>query len=143
MAGNLGADGVQEAARELEAGLKDKRDGDEALIERFQAELRPLVDSISEAGIGTESEQASQPGHGSLSRDQALEKIDELLAHLKHRKPKPAKETQEYLQDFKWTSAQRADLHEVARALGKYRFADARPIVEKLRVSLQGTDSSA
>ncbi len=58
------------------------------------------------------------------------------MSHLDSRKPDPATEALESLQDFNWTSSQRVELHQIGQALSKYRFADTRSMVEKLEIAI-------
>ncbi len=56
--------------------------------------------------------------------------LEELLPHLKARKPKPCKEAMSKIKDLKWPSEFSTDIADLDRLIKKYKFKEALPLAD-------------
>jgi len=64
--------------------------------------------------------------------------LEELLPHLKTRKPKPCKEAMARIKDLKWPSEFSIEIADLDRLIKKYKFKEALPLAEALQNRLKG-----
>jgi len=70
--------------------------------------------------------------------DELAAALEELLPHLKTRKPRPCKEVMAKIKDLKWPSEFSMEIADLDRLIKKYKFKDALPLAEALKSKLEG-----
>jgi two-component system, sensor histidine kinase and response regulator len=138
VAGNVGAGPLQETASELEHSIKDgKAASYDETISAFGKVLKDIVAALEVLG-GEEKETADSEKAGPEATPVELAAaLEELLPHLKTRKPKPCKEAMKKIKDLKWPSEFGAEIADLERLIKKYKFKDALPLAEALQVRLK------
>lgn len=134
VAGNLGAKALQEAAQGVESGLEDNGPVDDAL-ERFAEEMNAVLDSLAtlreEAGLA-----CPLPRKASSPMD-LIEAMEEIIPHLKKRKPKLSKQGMKKVNALGWPASLKENVEDLGRFVNKYKFKKALPlageILEKLK----------
>ncbi|MCG8614894.1 MAG: response regulator [Desulfobacterales bacterium] len=138
LAGTIGAEDLQTAAGALEAKLTSDKEGVEVptLLNEFKTALRKTLDVLApvarESASETKAEAAAQG-----DETQLLAFLKELEPHVKKRKPKPAKAVLAEMNTYQWPDRYRPKIAEIKKLTGKYKFKDARPLVEALVSELE------
>ena len=137
VAGNVGAGKLQEAAAELEHAIKDgEADSYEEKISAFGKVLKDVITALEVLG-GEEEETADSDKAGPEATPAELAAaLEELLPHLKTRKPKLCKEAMLKIKDLKWPAEFSTEIADLDRLIKKYKFKDALPLAEALRSRL-------
>ncbi len=131
VAGNVGATRLQARAAALEAAL---REGAEAPLEPLRAALTEVVAGLSALdGPRPEPVDAAEEASPRELRE-ALRALEEALPG---RKVQACKAALAPLRERTWPEALRADVDELARLVGRYRFKPALALVEKLVAALE------
>ena len=135
----MGAGPLQEAAAELEHAIKDgETDSYEEKISAFGKVLKDIVAALEVLG-GEEKETADSEKAGPEATPEELNAaLEELLPHLKTRKPKPCKEAMKKIKDLKWPAEFSAEIADLDRLIKKYKFKEALPLAEALKSKLRG-----
>jgi len=139
VAGNVGAGKLQEAAAEVEHAIKDgETDSYDETISAFGKVLKEIVTALEVLG-GEEKETADSDKAGPEATPEELNAaLEELLPHLKTRKPKPCKEAMKKIKDLKWPAEFSAEIADLDRLIKKYKFKEALPLAEALKSKLRG-----
>ena len=139
VAGNVGAGNLQEAAAELEHTIKEgNADSYDETISAFGKVLKDVVAALGVLG-GEEEETADSDKAGpEATPDELAAALEELLPHLKTRKPKPCKEAMSKIKELKWPSEFSTEIADLDRLIKKYKFKEALPLVEALQAKLKG-----
>ncbi len=139
VAGNVGAGSLQEAAAELEHAIKEgEADSYEEKISAFGKVLKNVITALGVLG-GEEKEAAGSDKTGpEATPDELAAALEELVPHLKTRKPKPCKEAMAKIKDLKWPSQFSMEMADLDRLIKKYKFKDALPLAEALQSKLKG-----
>ena len=139
VAGNVGAGPLQETAAELEHAIRDaEADLYEEKISVFGKVLKNVITALGVLG-GEEKEAADSDKAGpEATPDELAAALEELLPHLKTRKPKPCKEAMVKIKLLKWPSEFSMEIADLDRLIKKYKFKDALPLVETLQNRLKG-----
>ena len=139
VAGNVGAGKLQEVAAELEHAIKEGEvDGYEEKISAVGKVLKDVVTALGVLG-GEEKEAADSDKAGpDATPDELAAALEELLPHLKTRKPKPCKEAMKKIKELKWPSEFSVEIADLDRLIKKYKFKEALPLVEARQAKLKG-----
>ena len=139
VAGNVGAGKLQEAAAEVEHAIKGgEADSYGETISAFGKVLKDVITALEVLG-GEEEETADSDKTGpEATADELTAALEELLPHLKTRKPKPCKEAMKKIKDLKWPSELSMGMADLDRLIKKYKFKEALPLAEALRTRLKG-----
>ncbi len=132
VAGNVGAKDLLAAAAAVEGPLKRGDTGAaEAALPAFEDALRIVVDGIAVLEPAAEAPAAVAPGPPA-SHEQLLAVLSELQPHLQSRKPKPCKAAMAQVLVLAIPDECAADIAELKKLVGKYKFKDALAVVEAL-----------
>ena len=136
VAGNIGADSVQDAAAKVEAAIKDHGPADmELLLIDLNRELRHVlkgVDEYLEKG-GEASAKILPPGDLETLRKKLLE----LQPHLHRRKPRQAREILGEINSYSWPEEHLEDLKNITQGIEKYDFSEAENMASRLETALR------
>ncbi len=134
VAGNVGAGPLQEAAAVVEHAIKEgEADSYEGKISAFGEVLKNVVTALGVLG-GEEKETAGSDKAGpEATPDELAAALEEMLPHLKTRKPKPCKAAMAKIKDLKWPSEFGVEIADLDRLIKKYKFKDALPLLEALK----------
>ena len=134
VARNVGAGKLQEAAAEVEHAIKDgKADSYDETISAFGKVLKDVVAALGVLG-GEEKETADSDKAGpEATPGELAAALEELVPHLKTRKPKPCKAAMEKIKDLKWPPEFSTDIADLDRLIKKYKFKEAMPLAEALK----------
>ncbi len=138
VAGNVGAGQLQEVAAALEHAIKEgKADSYEEKISAFGEVLKNIITALDVLG-GEEKETADSDKAGpEATPDELAASLEELLPHLKTRKPKPCKEAMKKIKELKWPSEFSTEIVDLDRLIKKYKFKEALPLAEALQTRLK------
>ncbi|MBI5523781.1 MAG: response regulator [Desulfarculus sp.] len=136
VAGNVGASGLQAVAGELEAAIRDGEQtawpGKLAGFAQALAALAAALQVLGGAGP------APAPATGPAASPQELAAgLEDLLPHLKTRKPKQCQEALERLAGLAWPPELSMELADLGKLVKKYKFKEALPLVESLLSKLK------
>ena len=137
VAGNVGAGGLRETAGALEEAIA-KGHGDDypALLDAFGQSLQSMAAAL---GVLEEVPPSAAPitGEGAPASSQNLRSsMEELVPHLKTRKPKLAQEAMEGVTALAWPAEFSIDIAELGKLIKKYKFKPALELVESLQAKL-------
>ena len=136
VAGNLGAKAFQRAAQILENELKDNKLPHEALA-RFTAEMNTVQHAL--ATISTQPAATTALVAAAVSPPDALiGAVQEILPHLKKRRPKPSKACLDGINALSWPAALTADVANLGRLVNRYQFKLALSLAERILTALTG-----
>ena len=139
VAGNVGAGNLQEAAAEVEHAIKDgETDSYDETISAFGKVLKDIVTALGVLGGEEEETADSEKAGPEATSDEMTAALEELLPHLKTRKPKPCKEAMLKIKDLKWPTPLSVDIADLEKLIKKYKFKDALPLAEALQSKLKG-----
>ncbi|MCG8615243.1 MAG: response regulator, partial [Desulfobacterales bacterium] len=129
VAGNLGAGKLQETAQAVEHCIQNG-ETTEGVLPAFETEMQRV-----QQGLATIREDVSpkgpEPGEVS-SPDQLVAAIQDILPHLKKRKPKPSKAALEHINTLGWPESVSVDVAELGKLVRKYKFKIALPLAENI-----------
>jgi len=100
-----------------------------------------LKDVVTALGVlgGEEKEVADSDKAGpEATPGEVAAALEELLPHLKTRKPKPSKEAMAKIKNLKWPSEFSIETADLDRLIKKYKFKEALPLAEALKSKLRG-----
>ena len=137
VAGNIGANNLQEVAGHVETAIKNGEDADfEPKIAAFQKRLgqamEALKDFVTSQTSVVEEKSSGQVGDAEKMRD-LLEKLE---PHLRSRKPKLCKEVMGKIQLIQWPDELGTHTNDLAKWIRKYKFKDALKVVEEIKKGL-------
>ncbi len=138
IAGSLGAHALERHAAALEQALRQEMTGQyPPLLATFTELLFEISGNI--AATLAAAEVISPPPDDLPERyaPDLLTILNNLVPHIKKRKPKPAAEIIEQVKTFQWPEKYRGDLAELERTIKKYQFKEAGLFLEKLIATLQ------
>ena len=139
VAGNVGAGLLQESAAALEHAIKEgETDSYEEKISAFGEVLKDVVTALGVLGEEEAETADSDKAGPEATPDELAAALEELLPHLKTRKPKPCKEAMTRIKDLKWPSEFSMEIADLDRLIKKYKFKDALPLAEALQAGLKG-----
>lgn len=124
VAGNIGAELVQQAAAMAEQGLKEESENDDILI-ALDKNLSELINSLKQADLDINGSSVSSGSRMEIEPEELKEIISELGASLKKRKPVPTKEIIEKLNSFILPKQLIPELEKLSKSIGKYNFKQA------------------
>lgn len=142
VAGNIGANELEAAARALEQALMD--DHQLPVVMDNLANLELCLDRLVEnlrnwPGLKQEAracDGAAGLADGVAALDQLLAALDHLAAQLRTRKPKPCAEALGCIEVLSWPAPLHKELSQLAGLVRKYRFSESLNLLESLRRSL-------
>jgi len=139
VAGNVGAGNLQEAGAALESAIKQGEV--ETYEEKISAFGKVLKDITEALGVlGGELGKANSPKEKGFeaTTEQLTAALEELLPHLKTRKPKLCKEAMAEITKLNWPTPLNMDIADLEKLIKKYKFKNALPLVEGLQGKLKG-----
>ena len=134
VAGNIGAENVQIASGDMEAAIKKwQSDTFTDLSEIMTEAIRRAADELAASGIG-EDEPVTAPAFSeAASTAELTEMLDELAPLVQKRNPKLCRPYIERIKEYIWPEDVKADVSELARLIGKYKFKDAGLLLLSIR----------
>jgi len=137
VAGNVGAKGLAAAAAVVEKAVREGQDGLADKLEAFGGELAKVVEALGVLGEAAGAPPA-QPGKAAASPQELAAALEEMLPHLRTKKPKPSKEAINKLKELGWPVEMGVEFSDLSKLIGKYKFKDALPLAEGLLAKLKG-----
>ena len=139
VAGNVGANSLQEAAAALEHAINQgEADAYEENISAFGKVLKNVIMALGVLGGEEKESSGSDKAGPEASPDELAGALKGLFPHLKTRKPKPSKEAMAKIKALKWPSQFSIEIADLDRLIKKYKFKEALPLVEALQTKLKG-----
>jgi CheY-like chemotaxis protein len=142
VSGNIGADKLAAAARDLEAGIKKKqRKNLNLLLQSAERELGAVLASIRQvAGVGAEPSGAQRKGEADMEKAAATARsLKQLIETFDTR----ALDEFAVLKDILIGAPIAEELAVMERLLGRYEFNDAMSMLEDIMKKLQLDDTTA
>ncbi|MFC1866694.1 response regulator [Thermodesulfobacteriota bacterium] len=131
VAGNIGANDLQEAGGNLEASIKQGVSQEtREMVPLFDKALVQVLGSLKDflgKGEATGDEIRVEETGDPLELLAFLEKLD---PHVQKRKPKQCKQIMEEMSDFSWPEVYMKEVKELGKLIGKYKFKDAAKVLE-------------
>ena len=116
----MGAGPLQEAAAELEHAIKDgETDSYEEKISAFGKVLKDIVAALGVLGVEEKETADSGKAGPEATPAELAAALEELLPHLKTRKPKPCKEAMLKIKDLKWPAEFSIEIADLDRPIKK------------------------
>jgi len=137
VAGNIGANDLQEVAGLLEAAIKKGSDTDfQPKIAAFRERLGQAMDALKDfvASQASAEEEKSVEHAGDAEELRVL--LEKLEPHLRSRKPKLCKEVMGEIQVVQWPGEFGIQTSQLAKWVRKYKFKDALKVVEAIKKQL-------
>ena len=139
VAGNVGAGPLQDAGAALESAIKQgERETYEEKISNFGGVLRDVVEALGILGDEPKQVEIVKTGAEEADPKIFLAALEEMIPHLKTRKPKPCKEAMAELKKAPWPAAVSIEMADLERLINKYKFKEALPLLEDLQNKLKG-----
>ncbi|MBI4799987.1 MAG: response regulator [Desulfarculus sp.] len=136
VAGNVGASGLQAVAGELEAAIRDgDQPGIPARLQTFAQALAALAEALQV--LGGDGPVPAPPSRPPASPGELAASLEDLLPHLKTRKPKQCQEALEGIAGLVWPPELSVELADLGKLVKKYKFKEALPLVESLLSKLK------
>lgn len=152
VAANIGAKQLSIASGKIEESIRYKSEEDSTVLkEDFSKCLIQILDSLkrlnlsgqisnadfdkkdSSASCDSSSVDANSPkGSAPSDNDSLLESMENLLPHVKGRKPKKSKLALQNALDLNWPVEYSEEIDNLKKHLDKYKFKDALNIIEEL-----------
>ena len=138
VSGNIGAVDLERAASDLEASADpDNDDSVEHLLERFNAALTVVLDSIVQI-VEIGSEKKETPSKRPVGKTEVLlQLLLKLQLHVLDREAKPCKEIMRKIIGYTWPEEYVQGIVDLNRYIAKYKFKNAQKlmseIIEKLK----------
>lgn len=146
-AGNLGATGVEAAAERLGKALNQ---GSPSEITPFLADFEQQVNDLMQClreQISPKRESSvsvhDQPTAPSTSLAELRSALDDLIPHLKTRKPKKCAEAVQVIQALSWPAALQEDVRQLAQRVRQYQFSESLTLLDSLQQKLPSGDHSS
>ena len=114
---------------------------DDAIPEKLAAFDRILADAVQALEVLGKDEappDAPESDRPVASPKELTAALEELLPHLKTKKPKPSKEALEKADSLGWPAEHAIEFAEIGKLIKKYKFKEALPLTESLIGKLQG-----
>lgn len=147
VAGNLGAEALQDAAKLLETAIKEASADElpqliggvkESLSQAFERELAAVHSALA-AALPEEAPQEESSVQGPVSDAESLRQaLQGLLPHLKTKRPRPVSEAFTVFDTLVWPPNLREDVGRLADQIGKYRFKEAETLARNMLSELEG-----
>jgi PAS domain S-box-containing protein len=129
VAGNLGAEQLQQQAAELESLLRANNPAIEGPLQQFTTILQQTIDAIN--AFQPKTEERAHPALPPGDLDELQRQLDQLQIHLTNRTPKPCKEIMHGLINKKWPPEISIDIKYLHSLVGRYRFNEAQEALNK------------
>jgi len=141
VAGNIGAENLQESALVIESKIQEKQ------FEMIDEQIQHLSEALGEVLKGLEqiaySEQEDGSGDDSErpkgDMGQLGSFLSELLPLAQKRQAKPAKKLMEQIVTFVWDLSIEKEIDNLKKLIQRYKFKDAVPIIESLEKKIQSS----
>ena len=139
VAGNVGADSLQEAAAALESAIKKgATDSYGEKISFFGRVLNDVIAALKILGEKPEQTDIVMAVAGEADPKILFAALEEMMPYLKTRKPKQCKEAMAKMKTIPWPTEVSMEMADLDRLIKKYKFKEALPMVEALKSKLQG-----
>ncbi|HCY86014.1 MAG TPA: hybrid sensor histidine kinase/response regulator [Desulfobacteraceae bacterium] len=131
LAGTIGAGDLQAAAARVESSLNaDTREVPADYLQDFETSLARVLQVLEPVAQDSGTQKKMAENKGDASALQAF--LNTLAPHVAKRKPKPSKEVLAQMADYSWPEEYAADVKKIEGLIGKYKFKDAKPLLETL-----------
>ena len=136
VAGNIGANGLQAASYDVEVAIRNNEfEKVEGLLKVFERKINGMLKNLK--GLISEEEVDIIKEKEKGDPDFILESLQQLISHLKKKKPKPSKEIMEQINNFVWPPEYQQEIDQLTKLISKYKFAEANELVTKLITELE------
>jgi two-component system sensor histidine kinase/response regulator len=131
VAGNLGAKDLQAASADVERAIKDGnlKNIDE-LLDTFEQNIQSIMDGLRDF-VDVEEADEEKVGKEIGDLGKLRELLDKLQLHVHRKQPKLCKEIMTDINEFSWPDHS-LEVEELGKWIGKYKFKDAKNILEEL-----------
>jgi len=131
VSGNLGAGNLQKNMADIEQRLKEGTDVNDslALVDKF---IKDLVSRIEDSGVLIDNN-IENKSREDISEEELSEKLGAAIIFLQERKPKPAMEILDSLNEFELSGEIRTQLDQAGNYLAKYKMKEAKTVLEDLK----------
>jgi CheY-like chemotaxis protein len=138
VAGNIGAQDLQEVAARLEHAIQDEdAEGVGSALEEFGPSIEATRSVLQPYVAVPPDTQADNVATGNTGDpDKLREWLLELKPLVAKRKPKPSNAIIEEIGKFVWNAEYQTSLEKLARLIGKYKFKDGQVVLEELLTQL-------
>ncbi|MCP5158004.1 MAG: PAS domain S-box protein [Gammaproteobacteria bacterium] len=148
VAGNLGASELEVAAKTLEQAISsdDQLSEIEDGLAAFEKALIRLLDRLRNL-LNLNSDPAPLPAFAErleipMASAALLAALDELVPHLKTRKPKHCTVALQSIEALSWPAPLQVEVEQLAQLVRKYRFREASTLLESLQQRLQSAEGN-
>jgi len=134
VAGNIGISKLYKIAGDLEAGIR-KRETDrcDSMLKKYSKELSKVLTALKD--LEPEEDISKKEGVSdtqAASPDELVELLEELLPHIKTRKPKKCVPAIEQIPKLSWPDHLDKKVKELSKLIGRYKFKEAEAIAESI-----------
>ncbi len=135
-AGNIGINKLEEAASNLEAVVrKHETDSYDIMLSKYSSELSRVLATLKY--MGSEADRYKEDLEGvcgteTTSPEDLVELLEELIPHLKSRKPKKCAPAIEQISKLTWPDHLNIKAIKLTKLIGKYKFKEAEAIADSL-----------
>ncbi|KIX12662.1 response regulator [Dethiosulfatarculus sandiegensis] len=138
VAGNVGAKQLQCVAATIESAVKEGQKATlPSLLKTFGTELEALVQALGPLGANEAAQAAPATDEAAASPAELATALEEMLPHLRAKKPKPCKESFDRLKEMGWSPEHCVEFSDLGKFIGKYKFKKALPLAEALLEKLK------
>jgi CheY-like chemotaxis protein len=135
VAGNVGAESLQEAAASLEAALRNRESEKyPERLNKFEEELKAVIQALT-----TLAGQEDAQGSAATGREDPLvllQALEKMKPHLISRKPRRCAEAMAAVNQIPRPQGLEKEIQELGRLVGKYRFKEAGSLLDSLMSKL-------
>ena len=139
VAGNIGAAGIYDLAREVENAVKQDDTAEaEKYLSALSSQLKPIFKILEQVSLQTPEPAKAKEGDGKADPRFVLEILKEMQPHLKKRNPKKCTQAMEKLECKNVPPELKADMLTLCGHLQKYKFREAEKMHGDLLKKLKG-----
>jgi len=134
VAGNIGVNKLHKIAGDLEAAIrKQETDRYDSILKEFSRELSKALTTLK--ALEPEEERDEKEGVSDIlatSPEELVELLEELMPHIKTRKPKKCAPAIEQISKLTWPDHHDKKVKELTKLIGRYKFKEAEAIAESI-----------
>ena len=132
VAGNIGAEELQQATIDLETSIKNNNDDLEKKIEFFSRNYLDLIETLKQLNVNDDSSVSNESQKNEINDQTLKAMLNDLSNAIKKRKPKPCKTIMENLNTFALPENIFKDIEELDSIIKRYRFKEASQMMEDI-----------
>ncbi len=134
VAGNMGASDLQVAAAKFETAIKNGHIEElDSWLDTVDHYLKTIMENLKDfviAADAMDTEESAKKEVGDVSA--LLKMLQALEPHLKKNEPNQCNDIMAQINNYTWGIEYNSDIENLNRLIGKYRFKNAQPILERL-----------